>query len=271
MKKILSLLTAVLLLITVAVAQKRETREVPAFTKIAFRTAGNIYLKQGDTQKVEVEGSAETLDKIKTVVENGRLSVGPEEKGWFEWNSKDSGKLNVYITVPSIEALSVSGSGNLIAQTKIKANDLDLNVSGSGSLQAEIDAAEVDADVSGSGNITITGKCKSFESHVSGSGKVKLDVTTVTKADFSVSGSGRIEASGVSASMKASISGSGRVLAANLKTDRCEVRISGSGDVEINVQKELDARISGSGSVRYSGNPSQVNSHSSGSGSVKKM
>jgi hypothetical protein len=41
--------------------------------------------------------------------------------------------------------------------------------------------------------------------------------------------------------------------------------------VEINVKNELDAVISGSGSVSYKGNPNKVNSHSSGSGKVSKM
>ena len=41
--------------------------------------------------------------------------------------------------------------------------------------------------------------------------------------------------------------------------------------VEINVKDALDANISGSGSVSYKGNPSQLNSHASGSGHVRKM
>jgi hypothetical protein len=37
------------------------------------------------------------------------------------------------------------------------------------------------------------------------------------------------------------------------------------------VKNELDATISGSGSVSYRGNPSKVNSHASGSGKVRKL
>jgi Putative auto-transporter adhesin, head GIN domain len=70
--------------------------------------------------------------------------------------------------------------------------------------------------------------------------------------------------------VKTHISGSGKVYASNLEADKCDVRISGSGDVEINVKSDLDANISGSGSVTYKGNPSHVNSHSSGSGKVRK-
>ncbi len=269
MKKILSFITVLMLVASVTVAQNRETRDVATFTKISFRTPGKVYVKQGSPQKVEIEGSKEALEKIKTTVKDNRLSIGPEES-WFNWGNDDN-KVIVYITVANIEGISVSGSGVLIAETKITARDLDLNVSGSGSLQAEIEAGDVDADVNGSGSISLTGKCKSFESDISGSGKVKLNATISDKADFGVAGSGRIEAAGWAANVKASISGSGKVLAADLQTEKCDVRISGSGNVEIHVKKELDARISGSGSVRYKGDPAHVNASSSGSGNVRKM
>ncbi|HEY8936280.1 MAG TPA: DUF2807 domain-containing protein, partial [Cyclobacteriaceae bacterium] len=64
---------------------------------------------------------------------------------------------------------------------------------------------------------------------------------------------------------------SGKVLAANLETNKCNIHISGSGNVEINVKDDLDAHISGSGSISYKGNPSHVNSDASGSGSIRKM
>jgi hypothetical protein len=98
-----------------------------------------------------------------------------------------------------------------------------------------------------------------------------LEIAAAERASFGLSGSGKVQASGSAKEVKATISGSGEVLAANLVTDKCDVRISGSGDVEINVNKELDAHISGSGSVSYRGNPAHVNSHSSGSGSVRKL
>jgi hypothetical protein len=117
----------------------------------------------------------------------------------------------------------------------------------------------------------VQGNCRSLESRVSGSGKVNYDGAISDRADVNVSGSGRIIASGTARMIKTTISGSGEVRAADLEVEKCEVRISGSGDVQINVKSELDASISGSGSVSYKGSPSQVNSHSSGSGKVRKM
>lgn len=264
-------LLAMLLFSAAAFGQSRETRKVETFTKISFRVPGKLYLRQGSTQKVEIEGKKDVLEEIETEVEGSRLVIGKEGK-WLNWDWDGDEKVNVYITMTNIEGLSVSGSGDLVGETKITAGNLDLNVSGSGSLKVDVDASgDVEADVSGSGDLEMKGKCRSFESDVSGSGSVKLDAAIAERADFGVSGSGKIYASGSSDNVKTSISGSGKVLAANLETNRCEVRISGSGDVEINVKNELDANISGSGSISYKGNPGKVNSHASGSGSVRKF
>lgn len=270
MKKIFVLLSAVLLITSVSYAQKRETRDVSTFTKIAFRTAGKVYVKQGTPQKVEIEGTSEILEKIKTKVEDGRLVIGPESS-WRNWNWGSDDKVTVYVTVANIDALDVSGSGELIAQTKITGNNINLDVSGSGSLTAELEAQDVDSDVSGSGEIILKGKFKSLKADVSGSGRVSVNGTIAGKADFEISGSGRIEAAGSADSMSVEISGSGKVLGANLVTNVARIDIAGSGDVEITVNKDLDADITGSGTVRYKGNPARVNSDASGSGSVKKM
>ncbi len=270
MKKI-SLFITLLAVAGVSYSQNRETRSVDSFTKLSFRVPGKLYLKQGSPQKVELEGPKDLLKEIETEVDGGRLIVGKEGK-WMNWGWGDNDRIIAYVTVKDIEAISVSGSGDVLGQGKFTSGDLDLNVSGSGSLQIEADASgKMEGNVSGSGELIVKGSCTSFESDVSGSGEVSLSATIRQGADFGVSGSGKIRAEGTVKEVKTHISGSGKVLAGNLEADKCEVRISGSGDVEINVKSDLDANISGSGTVSYKGNPSHVNSHSSGSGSVRKM
>lgn len=269
MKKLTILSILMLCAVVLAQAQTKETRNVGTFTKIAFRVPGKLYLRQGSPQKVVIEGKKDILEKIETNVEGTRLVIENEDNKW-NWGSDDH--VDIYVTVKDVEGLSVGGSGDLIGETKITTNDIALNVSGSGSMKVEVEASgDMESDVSGSGNIELSGKCKSFNSDVSGSGKVVMSLTASGDADFGVSGSGKIEASGSASRVKASISGSGKVSASNLETNSCEVRITGSGDVEINVKNELDANITGSGNVRYKGNPSKINSHSSGSGHVRKL
>src|SRR4051812_45517654 len=100
-KYVFSTILAVLLGSTLLLAQKRETRNLDSFSKIAFRVPGKVYLKQGSPQKVEIEGSKELLEKIETDVEGDKLVIGQEKK-WMDWNWGDADKVTIYITVPDI-------------------------------------------------------------------------------------------------------------------------------------------------------------------------
>jgi len=273
MKTIITLFFSTILISGVTIAQTKETRDVPTFTEISYRVSGNLYLRQGSPQKVVLEGDSETLREIETTVKGSRLVIGNEDDHrWFSWRMDSRDKINVYITVEDIEGLYVSGSGKLFAETPIKGRNLDLKVSGSGymELQANL-TGDLRAGVSGSGDLKVKGTCDELSSSVSGSGKVYIANAINGTAKFNLSGSGKVLASGKAQSVRADISGSGKVLAAELETERCEISISGSGDVEINVKSELNARITGSGSVAYKGNPNHVNANSSGSGKVRRI
>ncbi len=270
MKKLIAPLILLLLAATSGQAQKRVTADVPTFTRISFGVPGKAYVRQGNSQKVELEGPQEALDKIEAQVDGNRLVIRSRER-WFNWNWTDNDRITAYITVRDIEALSVSGSGDMIVENRIRASTLKLAVSGSGSLKIETDAGTTEADVSGSGDMVVRGTLAGFEGDVSGSGKIELNAAVAGRSVFEISGSGKVMATGKSANAEVDISGSGKVLAADFETNTCRVRISGSGSVEIHVKEELDAKISGSGDIRYTGSPARVNSHSSGSGSVKKI
>ena len=269
MKKSAFLIILVAAVSTICSAQNRETRNVSGFTHLSYRVPGKLYLKQGSPAKVELEGAKDILAEIETEVSGDRLIIGKENR-WNNWGWNND-KVTIYVTMPTIEGVSVSGSGDLYCEEKINVNNLDLNVSGSGSMRLAFNASgDVEADVSGSGDMDLKGSCNNFDSDVSGSGRVYVSMADRGKADFGVSGSGKIQAQGSAQEVKVGIGGSGRVNAGELATDRCTVRISGSGDAEINVKEELEVSISGSGSVVYSGDPKRVNSHASGSGHVRK-
>jgi hypothetical protein len=148
-------------------------------------------------------------------------------------NFRNNKSLRVYITLPRLSSAGVSGSGN-ITGTNIFNNseELDLAVSGSGNISLEVEAGSIEAGISGSGDMELRGNTQSFGVGISGSGDVE---------------------------------------ALNLTTAQARIRISGSGDVEIHVTEELDASISGSGDVRYRGQPRAVKARSSGSGDIEAI
>lgn len=141
-------------------------------------------------------------------------------------------KIKIYITIKDFTGLAVSGSGEVISEGTINGDNVDLHVSGSGDIKLTLRATNLDCSISGSGSINLRGKGKSATLSISGSGKLDAE-------DFEV--------------------------------ETMSIKISGSGGAYIYATKEIDSRISGSGTVRYRGEPDKLSNRSSGSGRLRKM
>jgi hypothetical protein len=106
---------------------------------------------------------------------------------------------------------------------------------------------------------------------ISGSGSFSCEDAIQSKTfSVRVSGSGNINLKGESEQADIVISGSGKVRGDDFRIARADIRVSGSGDIDVFVTEELRSRISGSGTIRYSGNPQRVDSSVSGSGRIVK-
>lgn len=204
-----------------------EPRTVSEFSAVITGGSEDLYVTQGANQKVRIEGDEEDVKDIETNVRNGVLHIEYKDK-WF----RSHNRVKIYVTMKDIHGLKLAGSGNIIGETPITTDELELGISGSGSIKLDVTATEINSGISGSGNIRLTGKTTDHNFKISGSG----DVNTL-----------------------------------DLKADNCAIQISGAGDAKVNVSKKLDVKISGSGSIRYAGDPDKVNTNVSGSGSVQKM
>lgn len=206
---------------------EREARLVSNFTIVDIGIAGEVFLSQGSAFKLELEGDAELLEEIETSVSGKTLRVR-YPRSFFQRNQS---KVKVYITMPVIEGLNISGSARLTAETPVKTSAIDFNISGSGRVKINNLQAET------------------VSSRISGSGGIELG------------GSARIQ------EMKITISGSGSLNVLELPAEKAFINISGSGSCRVYVNEYLEARISGSGVVYYSGKP-QIEAKISGSGRV---
>ena len=210
-------------------ARTNQTRDLPSFSAIAVEISSHVIIKQGSPQSVRLEGDAKDLDKIDTKVRGDELVIKTfKSSGW----NNNLGQVTIYITVPDLESVAVSGSGDVTSDGRIKSEFLELRVSGSGDIELEAEAEEMESKISGSGRIVLSGN--------TGSNKV-------------------------------TISGSGRVRAEELRAKECTVRISGSGNCRIDVSERLEVSVSGSGNVSYKGDPKKVYSNISGSGNLLRL
>ncbi len=210
---------------------KTEDRKVAPFTKIELCISADVILEQGENQKVTIEAEKEeTLKYLETEVSNSSLIIH------FSKNfMRNTGKVTIKITVPTIEGLTITGSGDIKAGNKIKAENIDLEITGSGTIVlSELSAANIKSEITGSGNIKLAGK------------------ETVVNHNIT-------------------ISGSGNVIASDLETETMKIEITGSGDCKISAKQKVTAEISGSGSIFYNTEPAKTDINITGSGKFKKM
>ena len=205
--------------------QQKQERNVSEFNEVALSVPGDLYLTQGNTQKVEIEASEKTLELLETEVKDGVLRIKFEK-----WNINPKGPITIWVTAPNINGLYVSGSGKLIAEGSISSDEMDLKVSGSGKINLnELKAEEIEAAISGSGDIFLNGSAEEMGISISGSGDIHGESFMVGECDIRISGSGGCKI-GVS--------------------DELDARISGSGSVYYFGNPRIDASVSGSGKVR---------------------
>lgn len=103
------------------------------------------------------------------------------------------------------------------------------------------------------------------------SGSCDVDVSGISGDSFEVDSSGVADITlvGTVDTFELDLSGAGRVDAAALKAQTVKVDMSGAGKADVHAEKSLVASVSGAGSVRYGGNPDEVEEHVSGAGKVK--
>jgi Putative auto-transporter adhesin, head GIN domain len=230
-------------------AIERTTRDVKDFKSIDLANSANVFIKQGTTFKVEIETHKNIADVVETIVESGE-SILQNKKGI--WNLHYD-KLNVYIEMPSVEGITISGSGDIKVETALSSELINLHISGSGNISAEQGLSS-----------------KAVKVLLSGSGDIQAKGVTTSEVSAKISGSGGLDFSGTSDKADYIISGSGDIEAKNLKSKAVKALVSGSGGISCHADESLDAEVTGSGNINYSGNATAVKSHTSGSGSISK-
>ncbi|MEL7120257.1 MAG: head GIN domain-containing protein [Bacteroidota bacterium] len=192
------------------------------FDGIDLAIDAEVYIRQGEFQTVEVQAQDEALDQLETRVRSGIWRIE------YDRCIRREDRVRIFITVPEITYLKISGSGKIVSENVLVTDDLVISIEGSGDIDLALDSDDIEANISGSGAIALEGIADVMDCNVSGSGDFRCFPLEVRRAN---------------------------------------VRISGSGDIEVYVLDQLDVRITGSGDVFYRGIPN-LNISVSGSGDV---
>lgn len=241
-----------------------EERNTGDFTGIKLTCSADLYISQGSTS-VSVKTDENLQDLIETTVENGVLVIGVKGRGF-----RSAKVLEVYVSLPTLNKLKNSGSGDIKVKGVFKTNDLYIGISGSGDLDADLDVTNLELKVNGSGDTELTGVRGDFKVSISGSGDLEAEGLKLEECYIKNSGSGDIEIEGKTNNLTVTVAGSGDLNAYNLAAVNASVSNSGSSDITLNIVEKLQVTLNGSGDLTYRGNPSKVDVRSNGSGEVYK-
>ena len=167
-----------------------------------------------------------------------------------------AGSNNVTVVAGARQSVVVHADSNLLSHvtTQVKAGKLIIGDVGSFSAKSPMYVAvSVPAlgalDLTGSGNITVTG-------------------ITAAQLTVTLPGSGNVAASGSVTRLNVSIDGSGTAQFSGLTARNVDAVVSGSGMIFVTATRSLEAKVPGSGTILYSGNPPHVITSITGSGTV---
>ncbi len=185
-----------------------ETRQVNDFSGISLSGIGNIFLTQGPTQSLRIETHQRVLDLLETNVVNNTLFINLE--GCIR---ADIDQLDIFITIPDINVLSINGVGNIEGQNDFDLDELTINLTGVGDISISGTTTILNITSSGVGNIRafdlVADTCDVL---ISGVGEI--EVTVNNELDVVITGAGNLHYKGTP-SLTVDISGSGQVIDAN--------------------------------------------------------
>ena len=205
----------------------KKERPAGSFSKIKVSTGIDVYLSQGDKPSITVEADENLHEYIITEIRDDELYVRHDN----DVNVREAERERVYVTMKDVKVLSTTSAGNIIGETPVKTDDLELNASSAGDIKLEVYAKTVRADGSSSGDITLNGEADMLE---------------------------------------AGLSSAGDLNAYNLKTREADITVSSAGDADIYVTEKLKARASSAGDINYNGEPKYIDANSSSAGGVHK-
>ncbi len=141
-----------------------EERDISGFDGIKVSSGIDVYLKQGNSEKVKVVADENLHDVIETEVRNGTLHV------FSEVNIRKAKSKKVYVTIKKLNSIRISSAGDVKGQNKINTRYLTISLSSAGDLSLDVDAKRIELSISSSGDANLSGSTDYFDVSLSSAG-----------------------------------------------------------------------------------------------------
>ena len=172
---------SVILLFTAFIANAQQTTVHDAnaekrtlsgsFNAIKVSGGIDIYLSQSSEEALAVSATEqEYRDNIKTVIENGTLSIYYDsKKGW----SKSNKKLKAYISFKNLERLEAGGASDVQVAGSITVPSLSIDISGASDFKGAVNVTTLTMQISGASDAKISGTAANVTIESSGASDFK--------------------------------------------------------------------------------------------------
>ena len=207
-----------------AATTAREARPVAGIERVEMHALGELTIRQGAHERLEIEAEPSLLPLISSEVRGGVLYLDIHAEQF-----QTRHPLRFDLTVKRLDALKVTSSADVVAGP-LHAGTLRLELSGSGNIAIDgLDANRLETRLTGSADLTVnSGRVEQQILHATGSGNYAAGELHSSRSRIELAGSG-------DATVRAS--------------EQLDVLSTGSGDLHYLGSPRIDRRIEGSGDV----------------------
>lgn len=262
-----------------AFAQNTLTKEY-SFGKITSIDAGSIFeisATPGNSGKVKIVYDEYFKDRLIVKYYNGKLELGLESTKIRNKNNVEG--IKVYLQMPTIEQLDLSGASSFKASGGFRAYDeLELDLSGASSVKGLIISGDklsmdcsgasslhitgsfndVEADISGASNVTLNIGSNNLEGEFSGASNVKV-IGTHKQTDVTCSGASNLTLTGSTNYLKSVTTGASNLKAQDYTALNGYAQVSGASNAKVRCSGDLKILVSKASKLTYYGNPNIIN------------
>ena len=203
-----------------------KTVQVTQFDKVSLTAGFVVKYTQGLNHECTIFASPKDMEHVKAKVKNNQLylSVIIDKKKMKKMKYSTSilsEDVIVYVTSPELVKASCVGSGEFIATTDIKSEDVKFDISGTGENKIKkVTTDNMTLNIAGAGDIKIDNVdavCQKTVLSVAGAGEISASFTDCDELKCSIAGAGEIELKGKVANYSESIAGAGKIKKDGLK------------------------------------------------------
>lgn len=203
-----------------------KTVKVTQFDKVSLTAGFVVKYTQGLNHECTIFASPKDMEHVKAEVKNNQLylSVIIDKKKMKKMKYSTSilsEDVIVNVTSPELVKASCVGSGEFIATTDIKSEDVKFDISGTGEIKLKkVTADNMTLNIAGAGDIKIDNVdavCQKTVLSVAGAGEISASFTDCNELKCSIAGAGEIELKGKVANYSESIAGAGKIKKDGLK------------------------------------------------------